>query len=164
MDVWVEEEIKKILSMPPIELGALLYEQRACNQCHALDATRKIGPGFAQSFGEQHEFEGGDTVVADENYIRESIENPQAHVRLGFPPTMPTYKGLLREEELRGLVAFIKAQNPKYKAEALRESSKPVTPEDESADNATQDGAASDAEANDTAPGARGGETGGQRE
>ncbi len=131
MDRWIEEEIKKILSMPPIELGALLYEQRACNQCHALDDTTKVGPGFAQTYGITHELVGGDTIEGDENYIRESIENPLAHVRAGFPPTMPTYKGLLREEEIRGLVAFIKAQNPEYKAEAERQFAKPLSEDDQ---------------------------------
>ncbi|MGC1272478.1 MAG: cytochrome c oxidase subunit II [Planctomycetaceae bacterium] len=171
MDQWVEEEIKKILNMPPIELGALLYEQRSCNQCHALDTTTKVGPGFAQTFGEEHKFQGGEAVKADENYIRESIENPQAHVRAGFPGTMPTYKGLLREEEIRGLVAYIKSRNPKYKAEAERQFAKPKTDEQPDgdaetppSDSAEKDDGATDAEGGDVAPGDRGGEPAGQRE
>jgi cytochrome c oxidase subunit II len=125
LEKWIEEETIKILNMPPIELGELLYNQRGCSQCHALDDTRRIGPGFAQTFGNAHEFTDGTSVQGDENYIRESIVNPQSKVRTGFPPSMPTYKGLLRDEEIRGLVAFIKSKNPKFKAEAEREYEKP---------------------------------------
>lgn len=114
MEAWLEERIQEILNMPPIELGELLYMQRGCSQCHALDDSRRIGPGFAQTFGNEHEFSNGATIAGDENYIRESIVNPQALVRAGFPPSMPTYKGLLREEEIRGLVSFIKSRNPSY--------------------------------------------------
>jgi cytochrome c oxidase subunit 2 len=46
--------------------------------------------------------------VADENYIRESILEPQAHVVRGYEPIMPTYKGLLRDREILGVIEFIK--------------------------------------------------------
>ena len=177
---WIEKETIKILNMPPIELGELLYNQRGCSQCHATDETRRIGPGFAQTFGNTHEFVDGTSVRGDENYIRESIVNPQAQVRTGFPPSMPTYKGLLRDEEIRGLVAFIKAQNPQYRAEAEREYAKP--PEGQGGDSgAATEGAAvepaeeqpesrpgpnepgQNPEADDVAPGDRGGEPSGGR-
>jgi cytochrome c oxidase subunit II len=47
--------------------------------------------------------------MADENYIRESILNPQAKIVMGFEPIMPTYQGLLRERELNALIAYIKS-------------------------------------------------------
>lgn len=122
MEQWLEDEIVKILNMPPIELGELLYNQRGCSQCHSLDGSKRVGPSFVETYGVVHEFNGGVTKLGDENYIQESIVNPQALVRTGFPPSMPTFKGQLRPIELRGLVAFIKAQNPKFKAEAERES------------------------------------------
>jgi cytochrome c oxidase subunit 2 len=119
---WLAERELEILNMPPIQLGELLYNQRGCSQCHSLDGTKRVGPSFDQTFGNEHEFTGGAKHAGDEEYIRESIENPQALVRLGFPPSMPTFKGTLRPIEIRGLVAFIKSQNPKYKAEAEKES------------------------------------------
>jgi cytochrome c oxidase subunit 2 len=48
-------------------------------------------------------------VTADENYIRESIEYPMAKVVKGFNPVMPTFKGQLSEEELAGLIAYVKS-------------------------------------------------------
>ena len=52
---------------------------------------------------------GGASVTVDENYLRESMMQPQAKVVDGFEPIMPTFQGLLRENEIRGLVAFIKS-------------------------------------------------------
>ena len=51
----------------------------------------------------------GTTVLVDEAYIRESMMRPQAKVVKGFDPIMPTFQGLLRENEINGLVAYIKS-------------------------------------------------------
>ena len=45
----------------------------------------------------------------DENYIRESLMYPQAKARPGFPPSMPSFDGQLKEKEIEGLIAFIKS-------------------------------------------------------
>ena len=44
----------------------------------------------------------------EENYIRESILDPQADVVAGFEPVMPTYQGRLKDREITALIAFIK--------------------------------------------------------
>jgi cytochrome c oxidase subunit 2 len=51
----------------------------------------------------------GRTVTADENYIRESILDPGAKVVNGFKPVMPTFQGLVSEEQLNALVAYVKS-------------------------------------------------------
>ena len=53
--------------------------------------------------------EDGRTIVADENYIRESILNPGAKIVSGFKPIMPTFQGQVSEENLMALVAYIKS-------------------------------------------------------
>jgi len=47
-------------------------------------------------------------VLVDDNYLRESIMNPQAKVVLGYQPIMPTSQGTLSEENLLQLIAYIK--------------------------------------------------------
>jgi cytochrome c oxidase subunit 2 len=47
-------------------------------------------------------------VLADENYLRESILNPQAKLVAGYQPVMPTFQGLLSEREINALIEFIK--------------------------------------------------------
>jgi hypothetical protein len=48
-------------------------------------------------------------VVADEEYIRNSILNPQGQIVEGYQPIMPTFKGQVTEEQLVSLVAYIKS-------------------------------------------------------
>jgi cytochrome c oxidase subunit 2 len=53
--------------------------------------------------------QGGGEVKMDEDYIRESIMKPQAKIRAGFPPTMPSFEGQLKEREVQALIAYIKS-------------------------------------------------------
>ena len=48
-------------------------------------------------------------MVADEAYIRESIVQPQAKIVAGFLPIMPTFQGLVTEEQLLQLIAYVKS-------------------------------------------------------
>jgi len=48
-------------------------------------------------------------MKVDENYLRESMMDPQAHVVMGFAPAMPTYQGKLSDKDIDGLVEFIKS-------------------------------------------------------
>ena len=47
-------------------------------------------------------------VKVDDNYIRESITNPQAKIVSGYQPVMPTFKGLLSDEEITYIIEYIK--------------------------------------------------------
>jgi cytochrome c oxidase subunit 2 len=51
----------------------------------------------------------GKSVLVDEAYVRESMMLPQAKIVAGFDPIMPTFQGLLRENEIQGLMAYIKS-------------------------------------------------------
>ena len=51
-------------------------------------------------------------MVADENYIRESILSPSAKIVSGFKPIMPVFQGLVGEEQLNALVAYVKSLSP----------------------------------------------------
>lgn len=64
---------------------------------------------LANIFGSIRTFEDGQTALADENYIRESILNPSVQVVEGFPNQMTPFAGLLQEEELTALVEYIKS-------------------------------------------------------
>jgi cytochrome c oxidase subunit 2 len=105
---WVAEEIRKIEAMPLAELGELTFNQAGCSTCHSLDGSIKVGPSFKGLFGHQVKLFGGTSVTVDENYIRESILEPQAKLVEGFPPAMPTFKGQLSDRRILGLVEFIK--------------------------------------------------------
>lgn len=94
----------------PVDLGKALYSQKACIGCHSLDGSRLVGPSWKGLFNHTVEFEGGGSGTADENYIRESILNPNAKIVKGFPPNqMPVYQGQLKEEEITAIIEFIKS-------------------------------------------------------
>jgi cytochrome c oxidase subunit II len=102
---------RAVEELSPLELGAQLYKQKACNTCHSLDGSKLIGPSFKGLYGkENREMEDGSTVTADENYIRESILYPAAKIVKGYPNAMPAFEGQLSDDEIAALIAFIKEQ------------------------------------------------------
>ena len=92
----------------PVAAGAKLFTDLACITCHRQNAEGR-GPVLTNLFGHQVELQGGAKVVADEAYVRESILNPQAKVVNGFQPIMPTFQGLVTEEQLLQLIAYVRS-------------------------------------------------------
>jgi len=92
----------------PVAAGQKLFQDLACSTCHRSD-TQERGPLLTNLFGRQVELQGGRTVVANESYIRESIVNPQAKIVAGYQPTMPTFQGLVTEEQLLQLIAYLRS-------------------------------------------------------
>jgi cytochrome c oxidase subunit 2 len=109
-DGWLAEAERALENAPPLELGAKLYNQQGCATCHSTDGSIKTGPSFKGLFGKTETLVDGSSVVVDENYIRQSVLDPQGQTVQGFPPVMPTYKGKLSDKKIDALVAFIKAQ------------------------------------------------------
>ncbi|MGE5277939.1 MAG: cytochrome c oxidase subunit II [Acidobacteriota bacterium] len=91
--------------------GARRFVEQACNTCHAEQPGAR-GPSLVGLFGKTVRLQGGQTVVADEAYIRESITNPQAKLVEGYPPIMPTFQGLISEDGLLQLIAYVKSLSP----------------------------------------------------
>jgi cytochrome c oxidase subunit 2 len=107
---WLENGDRSTQSMPLKDMGAQLYATRGCVTCHSLDGTRGQGPSFKGIWGETHEMTGGPSVLVDENYVRESILQPQAKIREGYKGIMPTFQGVLRDREIQALIEYIKSQ------------------------------------------------------
>jgi cytochrome c oxidase subunit 2 len=83
-------------------------------------------PTLVGVFGRNVQLTGGNTVKADEAYIRESILQPAAKVVAGYQPIMPTFQGLVTEEGVLQLIEYIKSLSPKPGA-AASETRTPVT-------------------------------------
>jgi cytochrome c oxidase subunit 2 len=88
--------------------GAKLFQDLACASCH-LENGQGRGPSLAGAFGHGVKLTTGRTVMMDDAYVRESILLPQAKVVAGFQPLMPTFKGLVTEEQILQLTAYIKS-------------------------------------------------------
>ncbi len=104
---WLNREIKEANVSDPVELGARLFA-RNCTTCHNADSSVKIGPGLGGVFGKERNFSNADSVVANEEYIRESILAPNEKVVEGFPAKMNSFAGLLTEKEIDYLIEYIK--------------------------------------------------------
>ncbi|MEQ1946764.1 MAG: cytochrome c oxidase subunit II [Bryobacteraceae bacterium] len=93
--------------------GKIQWDRKGCGTCHTVDGSSSKGPSWKGIWGSQVKVKQSDgkvaTVTIDENYIRESIMQPGAKVVDGFENIMPTFQGLLRQNEMDGLVAYIKS-------------------------------------------------------
>ena len=105
---WLERAADFLATMPPAEAGAKLVTQRGCAQCHSVDGRGGIGPTLKGVFGHEQQLTTGVRVTADEDYIRESIIEPQAKVVAGYQPVMPTYKGRLKDAEITAIIEYLK--------------------------------------------------------
>jgi len=93
---------------PLQETGKQLFAELGCATCHRTDILGR-GPSLENVYNTPVLLEDGRTVVADENYVRESILNPTAKIVKGFNPVMPTFQGLISDEQLNALVAYVKS-------------------------------------------------------
>jgi cytochrome c oxidase subunit 2 len=92
----------------PIAAGEKLFQDLACNTCHQQDSQGR-GPVLASQFGKSVTLQDGSTVTMDEVYLRESIVRPQAKIVAGYQPIMPTFQGLVTEEQLLQLIAYVRS-------------------------------------------------------
>ncbi len=114
-----QEEYKKALEKAiqepedPLERGRLLYKRQGCSTCHNAGAEGASGPGpsYNGSWGKPVQLESGTEVAFDENYVRESILNPQAKARKGYGKASPmnSYAGKLKDDQIDALITFIKS-------------------------------------------------------
>jgi cytochrome c oxidase subunit II len=88
--------------------GRQVFLQYRCLSCHSADAKAR-GPVLENLFGKTVALENGRAVVADHNYIRNSILHPGAEITAGYRDIMPTYEGQLTEEQVVELIAYIES-------------------------------------------------------
>jgi len=101
----------------PAEAGEQLFTSLACVNCHLGNNTGR-GPSLQDLFGKDVKLANGGVVKADETYLRESILNPGAKVVAGYSNDMPTFQGLVTEEQVAMIIQYIKSIGPKQGAES----------------------------------------------
>jgi len=102
--------------------GQRLFAELGCSTCHRSD-TQGRGPDLVSVYGKKVLLDDGRTLVADENYVRESILTPGAKVVSGFKPIMPTFQGMVSDEQLNALLAYIKSLGQPPAGQATRSAS-----------------------------------------
>jgi cytochrome c oxidase subunit 2 len=99
--------------------GEMLFQRLGCSTCHRPDGTGQ-GPSLVGLFSRPVELRGARTVTADESYLRESILNPQAKIVAGYQPVMPTFKGLISEDGILQIIAYIKSLKREERGQVKR--------------------------------------------
>jgi cytochrome c oxidase subunit II len=107
-EAWLAGQQPGEANVPVAVAGENVFRAQGCGTCHRADGSGQ-GPSLAGAFGKAVTLQSGDTIRVDEGYIRESILNPQAKIVQGYQPVMPTYQGLLSEEDVMRLIAYVKS-------------------------------------------------------
>ena len=100
-------------NMPPADRGKRVAGIKGCVACHSDDGSGmeagKLGPTWQGIWGRSETLTDGATQIVDENYVRDSILNPNAKVVQGFAPVMPSYQGQITEQEILDIIEYMKS-------------------------------------------------------
>jgi cytochrome c oxidase subunit 2 len=116
------------------ESGAELFQTLACDTCHRESSGGVVAraPELEGLYGNQVRLMDGRTLLADDEYIRESILNPAAKIVAGWQPVMPTYQGQVSEEQLAQLLTYVRSLGAQSQQEAASDqapTAEPAQPE-----------------------------------
>ena len=92
------------------EKGALLFKNLACIGCHSTGnrTDGMYGTPFKNLYKSTRFFKDGSSAIADEAYIKESIVNPNKKIVKGYGDEMPSFSGLLTDDDIQSLILYIK--------------------------------------------------------
>jgi cytochrome c oxidase subunit 2 len=107
-DEWVTAEADPYFELTQTEIGEKIFSQQ-CIACHSTGDNRVVGPGWKGIWGTERTFEDGTTGIVDENYVKDSLMDPGKQVVAGYPNAMSTYRGVFKDSEIDGIIAFIKS-------------------------------------------------------
>ncbi|MCD6732798.1 MAG: cytochrome c oxidase subunit II [Burkholderiaceae bacterium] len=93
--------------------GFELYRSLGCSGCHDERSTVHA-PRLRGLLGRVVHLQGGRSLVADENYVRDSILLPKKDVVAGFDPVMPSFAGQVGEEDLQALIEWVRSTGDEH--------------------------------------------------
>jgi len=89
--------------------GSRYFHELGCSGCHENSKVVQA-PSLAGIYGEPVPLESGQMVTADDDYLRDSILLPGKQIARGFQNIMPSYQGLVSEEQIVALIAYIRSE------------------------------------------------------
>ena len=87
--------------------GFALFRRYGCSGCHAAGSSVHA-PDLDGLLGRPVHLQDGRTVIADENYVRDSILLPRKDIVAGYEPIMPSYAGQIDEEDLLAIIQYLR--------------------------------------------------------
>jgi cytochrome c oxidase subunit II len=92
--------------------GEKYFHQFGCANCHHFGRQGR-GPDLRNLYMRPVLLITGETITADDTYIRRKLLNPDAQVPWGFSAgVMPNFTGVVSEEQILALISYIKALGP----------------------------------------------------
>jgi cytochrome c oxidase subunit 2 len=95
--------------------GLAIMRAQGCNACHSSDGSRLVGPSYLGLWGEEVVvIEDGEekTIMADEEYIRSSIYEPNKQIVKGYQRgLMQSYEGMVTDEDIDKMIEYFKGLN-----------------------------------------------------
>jgi len=104
---------------PVVATGARLFRELGCSGCHGASATIRA-PKLEELYGKPVPLEGGQIVMADERYLRDSILLPAVQIAAGYQNVMPSFQGRVSEEEVMQLIAYMKSLAANQPGKAIK--------------------------------------------
>lgn len=104
---WIANGGESVAPMSMSQAGAKIFAKTGCGNCHSTESTPRA-PSLVGIWNSKRTFTDGSSMVADQEYLRESILRPYNHVTAGYDQTMPAYDGQISEADVLNLVAYIK--------------------------------------------------------
>jgi cytochrome c2 len=97
-----------------ITRGKSLFAADGCSACHSLSGTAGVGPSLKGIAASKVKLTNGQTIIADDAYLQQSITNPDAQVVEGYragvmPAAIAGYELSAKPDDVRALVAFMKS-------------------------------------------------------
>ncbi len=89
----------------PAEAGREIAQTSGCPACHGLDGEGKSGPAWVGLAGAERPLADGTIVIADTEYLRRSIVEPDAQQVAGYTIKMPV--NALDQSDVDAIVAYI---------------------------------------------------------
>ena len=110
----VPRVVKTSQKIVSVVRGQQLYSQMGCVGCHSIDGSTegRSGPTWLGAYKSRRKLKSGGSVRVDEEYLRTSILDPAVVITEGFDGQeagMPSYKGILSDEDVESLVMFIRS-------------------------------------------------------
>jgi cytochrome c oxidase subunit 2 len=109
-DAFITAEMANVVTNP-VDLGKKIAQTSGCISCHSLDGGKTVGPTWKGLAGSTVDLADGTQVVADDAYLKSSIQNPNLQIVKGYAANiMPkTYSTSLNDQQMGDIIAFIQS-------------------------------------------------------
>jgi cytochrome c oxidase subunit 2 len=112
-DTWLYEQPTfastkaTIITDPLIKKGQQVSQVNGCLGCHSIDGSKMLGPTWKDMIGKTEELADGTKVIVDEDYIIESITQPNTKIVKGYPAIMPAAN--LSSDDIKALIIYMQS-------------------------------------------------------